>query len=261
MAERSSPRSNGTHPARKKRHPVLVLFGTRPEVIKLAPIIHELEGRNQFDPIVVSSSQHTQLLKPLVRLLNVNLHHDLRVMKADQGPNHICSRVLTKLDGVINKTQPSMIVVQGDTSTTLAGAIAGFNRQIPVAHVEAGLRSGDPLSPFPEEMNRRLVSQVATLHFAATKGNKDNLAAEGVPVNRIFISGNPVVDSLEKVSGIAEPSRKIRDLLGSLVGRRLILLTTHRRESFASALDGNLKILASFVRKHPDVSLAFHAIM
>ncbi len=177
---------------------VLVLFGTRPEAIKLAPVVHELR-KKFFQTIVVSSSQHKELLKPFLKMLDIKVDFDLRVMKKNQTPNEVCSKVLAKLDKILESEKPDLILVQGDTTTTLAGALAGFNRKILVGHVEAGLRSGNPNSPFPEEMNRRVISNIAAFHFAATEKNRHNLLLENIPSEKIFVCGNPVVDSLRYI--------------------------------------------------------------
>jgi UDP-N-acetylglucosamine 2-epimerase (non-hydrolysing) len=239
-------------------HPVkvLVLFGTRPEAIKLAPVIHELKLR-ELETVVVCSSQHKQLLTPFLKTLRINVDYDLSVMKKNQSPNDVCSRVVAKLDKILAGEQPSLIIVQGDTTTALAGALAGFNRRIAVGHVEAGLRSGNPMSPFPEEMNRRLISQVAAFHFAATKQNRENLLAEGVPGEKVFVTGNPVVDSLHSMLRQLHPSAMIAALINETRDQKRILLTTHRRESFGPAMTGNLKTLRDFVEKRPDVCLLF----
>lgn len=235
---------------------VLVLFGTRPEIIKLAPVIHGLYAKN-IRTCVVSSSQHKDLLMPFLEMLDIKVDFDLGVMRNDQGSNEVCSRVLIGIDELICAQDPDMIVVQGDTSTTLAGALAAFNRKVPVAHVEAGLRSGNRDSPFPEEMNRRLVSQIASFHFAATKANRVNLVNEGIPDEQIFVTGNPVVDSLLRIAETLIPSPDIRELLKSTIGSKRILVTTHRRESFGPVLLGNLRVLRDFVRDHADVCLFF----
>jgi UDP-N-acetylglucosamine 2-epimerase (non-hydrolysing) len=235
---------------------VLVLFGTRPEAIKLAPVIHELRGRG-FRTIVVSSSQHKQILKPFLETLKVDVDFDLSVMRRNQTPNEVCSKVMSKLDKILAAEEPDLILVQGDTTTALAGALAGFNRKIPVGHVEAGLRSGNLASPFPEEMNRRVISQMASLHFAATDMNRDNLLTETVPAENIFVTGNPVVDSLQAMLENHVPSRHISDLLQATEGKKRILLTTHRRESFGTALTGNLQVLAEFADNHRDVCIFF----
>lgn len=238
------------------RMKVLVLFGTRPEVIKLAPVIHELR-KKFFQTIVVSSSQHKQLLKPFLEALDVDVDFDLSVMKRDQTPNEVCSKILAKLDKILAAEQPDLILVQGDTTTTLAGALAGFYRKIPVGHVEAGLRSGNLMSPFPEEMNRRVVSQMASFHFAATEKNRRNLLAEDVPSDKIFVTGNPVVDAMKSMLKTMEPSEKIKTLLKSTESKRRLLVTTHRRESFGTVMTANLKVMRDFVEKHEDVCLIF----
>jgi UDP-N-acetylglucosamine 2-epimerase (non-hydrolysing) len=253
VAPRRNKRSASIADASTK---VLVLFGTRPEAIKLAPVIHELRSRD-FRTVVVSSSQHKQILRPFLETLKVDVDHDLSVMRKNQTPNEVCSKVMAKLDRVLAAEQPDLILVQGDTTTALAGALAGFNRKIPVGHVEAGLRSGNIASPFPEEMNRRVISQMASLHFAATEMNRDNLVTETVPEEKIFVTGNPVVDSLQSMLDGHVPSAKIAKLLELTEGCKRILLTTHRRESFGEALTSNLKVLAEFADAHPDVCLFF----
>lgn len=235
---------------------VVVLFGTRPELIKLAPIIKELK-KCSVEALVVSSSQHKDLLKPFLELLEVEVDFDLAVMKKNQTPNEVASKVLAKFDKLLDSEKPDLIIVQGDTTTTLAGALAGFNRRIPVGHVEAGLRSGNLQSPFPEEMNRRVVSQIASFHFAATANNRANLLAEGIPSDRVFVTGNPVVDSLKSIMKSAKPAERITKLIESTKGTKRILLTTHRRESFGETMSGNLEVIRDFVLKHRDVSLIF----
>ena len=238
------------------RMKVLVLFGTRPEAIKLAPVIHELRKRS-FQTIVVSSSQHKSLLTPFLKQLDIAVDFDLGVMKPNQSPNDVCSRVMAKLDKILAAEQPDLILVQGDTTTTLAGALAGFNRKILVGHVEAGLRSGNLMSPFPEEMNRRVVSQMATFHFASTEQNRRALLAEDVPSEKIFVTGNPVVDSLKQMLKDLTPSQKIAELIEKTEGKKRVLLTTHRRESFGEAMGGNLTVLRDFAERHADVAVFF----
>lgn len=235
---------------------VLILFGTRPEAIKLAPVIHQLRRRN-FKTVVVSSSQHKQLLKPFLTSLSIEVDHDLSVMKQDQSLNGVCSRVLAKLDKLLELEKPDLILVQGDTTTTLAGALSGFNRRIPVGHIEAGLRSGNLLSPFPEEMNRRLVSQTASFHFAATEDNRQHLLAEGVDNKKIFVTGNPVVDSLYAMLTNPQIDPAITELIRQTDGKKLVLLTTHRRESFGEAMTANMRTLRGFIEKHDDLCLLF----
>lgn len=238
------------------RPKVLVLLGTRPEAIKLAPVIHELR-RKSFQTVVVSSSQHKHLLKPFFESLAIEVDFDLAVMKKNQSPNDVSARVIAKLNKILDLEQPDIILVQGDTTTALAGVLAAFNRRVPVGHVEAGLRSGNMMSPFPEEMNRRLVSQIATFHFAATEDNRRNLLAENVPGEKIYVTGNPVVDSLKHMLEHLNMGPATEKLLIKTEGLKRILLTTHRRESFGETMTENLKAIRTFVEKHQDVCLLF----
>ncbi len=237
---------------------VLTLFGTRPEVIKLAPVIRELESRTErFETINVSSSQHTDLLHPLVRDLGLRVDHDLKVMQPNQTLSSLAARVLSALDPVLLQEKPDLVLVQGDTTTAFAGALAAFHRHIQVGHVEAGLRSGHRDSPFPEEMNRRLISRIATLHFPATTNNQNTLLAEGIEPSSIFLTGNTVVDALLHMLHRAQPSETTRALLDNTEGLDRILLTTHRRESFGEKMADNLKVLRDFVQSHPKTALIF----
>jgi UDP-N-acetylglucosamine 2-epimerase (non-hydrolysing) len=237
---------------------ILTIFGTRPEVIKLAPIIQHLSCHTKIlQTINIASAQHTDLLYPFVRLFRIRIDYDLQVMGHDQTPNQVCSRVLASLDPILGQERPDLILVQGDTTTALSGALAGFHRRIPVAHVEAGLRSGCSQSPYPEEMNRRLISQLATYHFAATARNRDNLIAEGVLEKNIFLTGNPVVDSLLAIMESSHPSPSLAGLLDDTAELKRIVLTTHRRESFGQVMAENLHVLRQFVETHKDIALIF----
>jgi len=237
---------------------ILTLFGTRPEVIKLAPVVRALGSMpGAFVSINVSSSQHTDLLYPLIRAFDLRLDHDLKVMQPNQTLSSLCARVLSALDPILLSEQPDAVLVQGDTTTALAGALAAFYRGIPVGHVEAGLRSGDPTSPFPEEMNRRLITRLASFHFAATSNNRDTLLVEGAPPDRVFLTGNPVVDALHEMLARAHPSLATEELLARTQPFKRILLTTHRRESFGERMSDNLNVLKEFVESHPDTALIF----
>lgn len=237
---------------------ILTIFGTRPEVIKLAPIISHLESSSvSFQTINVTSAQHTHLLYPLVHLFGVRLDYDLQVMTHDQTPTIVCSRVLAALDPILDFERPDLILVQGDTTTALAGALAGFYRHIPVGHVEAGLRTHDMRNPYPEEMNRKLMTSLASYHFAATPRNRETLLAEGVARHRVFVTGNPVVDSLKSIIQRLEVKPETAELLGVTAGMRRVVLTTHRRESFGATMMDNLKVIRRFVEAHEDVALVF----
>ena len=237
---------------------VLSIFGTRPELIKLAPVLAELDRRaEQFRVVNVLTSQHTDLLEPFQRFFSVQIDHDLAAMSPGAGLNELCARVMAPLDPILSAESPDLVLVQGDTTSAMAGALAARYRRIPVGHVEAGLRSNDLGSPFPEEINRRMLSLLATYHFAATQRNVENLLREGVPPERIALTGNPVVDALCSVIESWRPSPEIRDLLSGLRAKRIIALTTHRRESFGARMKGNLEVLRRFVDKHADVVLVF----
>jgi UDP-N-acetylglucosamine 2-epimerase (non-hydrolysing) len=235
---------------------ILTIFGTRPEVIKLAPVIQELDGHSDsMRAINVASSQHTDLLYPFIRHFKIRVDYDLNIMEPSQTAARVCSRVLSRLEPILMHENPDLILVQGDTSTAVAGALAGFYRQIPVGHVEAGLRSGNAKSPYPEEMNRRLITRLADYHFAATSRNRASLLAEGINQENIFVTGNPVVDALHS---LLEQSRtKPPVLFSSTDGLKRIILTAHRRESFGQSMDANLRVLRHFVESHSDVALIF----
>ncbi|MCY7376807.1 MAG: UDP-N-acetylglucosamine 2-epimerase (non-hydrolyzing) [Pyrinomonadaceae bacterium] len=241
----------------KSPRKILVLFGTRPEAIKLAPVIFELKKHKSFQTVVASSSQHTNLLAPVLEIFKIKVDYDLDVMTPNQTPNTVGAKVLEKLDAVLADEKPDVILVQGDTTTAFAGAFAAFNRKIKIGHIEAGLRSGNLLSPFPEEANRRLISQLATFHFCATDGNKRNLTAENINEKTIFVCGNTVVDALHFILKNKKPSAKIKKLLAETHGLKRILLTTHRRESFGDAMAENLETLRDFVFKNKDVAVIF----
>lgn len=235
----------------------LVAFGTRPEVIKLAPVIAALGRSAAFRPLVVSSGQHSELLAPFVSHFGLRIDHELAVMEPGQHLNRLFARVLTEVDAVLARETPDVVIVQGDTTTATAAALAAFQRRIPVAHVEAGLRTDDPDSPFPEEMNRRLVSRLARWHFAATEQHADNLLAEGVPAETVVVTGNPVVDALHAMLARRERSPRLARLLADTGGLKRVTVTTHRRESFGERMGANLRTLRRFVERHPDVAVIF----
>ena len=237
---------------------ILTLFGTRPEIIKLAPVIWAIErSHDTLRSINVSSSQHTDLLRPFIHELDISIDHDLAVMMPGQTPNAVLARVLEALEPLLQAERPDLVLVQGDTTTAIAGALAAFYARIPVAHVEAGLRTGNRHSPFPEEMNRRLITQLADLHFAATPKNVEILLSEGVQKKSIVLTGNPVVDALQHILARSPASSSFSKFLDSFAGKRLIVLTTHRRENFGQVMSSHLKALRRFVGRHQDVELVF----
>lgn len=236
---------------------ILVLFGTRPEAIKLAPVITELKKVSHFQTLVVSSSQHKDLLEPFLEIFGVTTDYDLDVMTANQTPNQVLARTVESLDKILESENPDLILVQGDTTTTLAGALTGFNRDIAVGHVEAGLRTGNLQSPFPEEMNRRLTSQLSTIHFAATSENRLNLLRENVSQKQIYVTGNTIVDALRFIQKKHKTSRKLLDILDETEGLKRLLVTTHRRESFRKTMRENLIVMRQFIEKYQDTCMLF----
>jgi len=235
---------------------VLFCLGTRPEMIKMAPLIHEVR-RQGGHAIFVNSGQHADLLTPLFDLFDLQPDHDLAAMSQGQSLNTLGAKIIERLDPILEREKPDYVIVQGDTATALAGAMAAFNRKIPVGHVEAGLRSGNPLSPFPEEMNRRLVSQIATLHFAATEHNSATLLAEGIAPSSIHVTGNTVVDALFQTLASTQPGQAVQSLRDQVKGRKLVLLTTHRRENFGDTMRTHLRTLRTFTQAHPDLCVVF----
>jgi len=217
---------------------VLFVFGTRPEAVKLCPLILRMRERAEFEARVCVTAQHRELLDAMLRRFGVPADHDLDVMAADQPLSVLAARILERLDPVIVEERPDMVLVQGDTTTTFAGALAGFNRRIPVGHVEAGLRTGDVTQPFPEEMNRVLTGRLAVLHFAPTPRAAENLRREGVPENRVWVTGNTGIDALLYVREKLERG-EWAGFDGPLPGpgKKLILMTAHRRESFGEGFE------------------------
>lgn len=242
---------------KRGRIKIAVIFGTRPECIKLAPVIRAIDSCPDLESIVVSSSQHTDLLAPFLSGFDIRVDHDLKVMRAGQSPNEVLSRVLSPLEKLLCEERPRVVLVQGDTTTALAGAITAFHSEIPVGHVEAGLRTDDIRAPFPEEMNRRLISQLSSYHFAATEQNVRNLERENVLPSAIWLTGNPIVDALNWIRDNRSPSDAIAEIIGRNRGKKLIVLTTHRRESFGMAMKDNLRALVEFVNNNSDCVVLF----
>lgn len=240
-----------------ERNSVLTIFGTRPEAIKMAPIIREMNDRGRLRTVNVVTSQHTDLLRPFLKLFDIRTDHDLAAMQPGQPLNRLLARVIDAVDPVLERERPDLVLVQGDTTSALGGSLAAFHRRIPVAHVEAGLRSANPLSPFPEEMNRRVISRIASWHFAPTRHNVDLLRAEGVAEAGVILTGNPVIDAVNWIMRAAPPSQALQDVLATVAGLRLIVLTTHRRENFGQVMSGYLQTLRRFVEAHDDVGLVF----
>lgn len=242
--------------SRKTR--VMSVFGTRPEAIKLAPVIRELERRSDiFANATCFTAQHRDLCGPFLEFFSIGMDHDLDVMTKRQPLVEIASKVMERLDAVLERDRPDIVLVQGDTCTTFAAALAAFYRGIPVGHVEAGLRTADVRSPFPEEINRRLTGRLASLHFAPTRRAESALLEEGVAGERIFVTGNPVIDSLRYALKRLEEGGKPAPLPIRRGSRRLILVTAHRRESFGEGIEGICTALAELASRNSDIELLF----
>jgi len=236
---------------------VMTLFGTRPEAIKMAPLVKALEADPEIQSVVCVTAQHRQMLDQVLDLFDIKPKHDLNIMKAGQTISEITSRVILGVESVLKEEKPDIVLVHGDTSTTFAGAIAAFYQMIPVGHVEAGLRSGNPYSPYPEEMNRRLTSQLSALHFAATEGNVENLKKEGINVQSIVKTGNTVIDALMTV--IREDFTFENPLLNTIdyENRKVILMTAHRRENLGEPMENIFGAVRKIVEDHEEVEVVF----
>jgi len=234
---------------------IMTVFGTRPEAIKMAPVILELEKRQGVRVIKVSTSQHREMLDQILDLFEIVPDYDLKIMQKNQTLSQIVERAMSGFRKVFAEVHPDIILVQGDTTTAFAGALAGFYEGIPVGHIEAGLRTWNVHSPFPEEANRRMISTVASYHFAPTEGNKKNLLNEHVDQNSIIVTGNTVIDALYYVlkhkasNGFAE--QFCPD------GQKLILVTAHRRENFGEPIKNICKALTKIAEQHKDVEIVY----
>jgi UDP-N-acetylglucosamine 2-epimerase (non-hydrolysing) len=242
----------------KKRLKVTVVVGTRPEAIKVAPVIDGLKSHpEEFQTIIVATAQHRELLDQALSLFHIKPDIDLNLMDQGQGLPELTGRVLEKLSATLDEVRPDIILVQGDTTTVFASSLAAFYQKIPVAHIEAGLRSYNKYSPFPEEINRRITSVLADIHFAPTLSAKEALLNEGVATEKIVITGNTVVDALTHISQLSFSFDNPE--LGSLDfdKYRLILVTSHRRESWGQELQNICEAIKELVQKHPDIVVVY----
>ncbi|MDR5745872.1 UDP-N-acetylglucosamine 2-epimerase (non-hydrolyzing) [Caballeronia sp. LZ029] len=243
-----------------KRKTILSIFGTRPEAIKMAPLVKALEAEPGIRSVVCVTGQHRSMLKQVLDLFDITPHHDLAVMSENQTLNGLASRLIASIDDVITKEKPDRVLVHGDTTTATAGALAAFHRRVPVAHVEAGLRTGDMSSPWPEEMNRRFVDVVSDMMFVPTSRSHANLVKETLH-GRAFVTGNTVIDALHSVTKRIDSQDALRRTLDARFpfldpSKHLILVTGHRRESFGRGLRD---ICAALVRlaKRRDVQIVY----
>jgi UDP-N-acetylglucosamine 2-epimerase (non-hydrolysing) len=239
---------------------ILIVFGTRPEAIKLFPVVAALKGDARFDIKVCVSAQHRGMLDQVLEIAGIVPDHDLDVMQPDQTLDALTANLLTGLGRVMDAERPDRVIVQGDTATAMAGALAAYYRKIPVDHVEAGLRSGNIYHPWPEEINRKIIGSIASLHFAPTETSAAALRAENVSAERVHVTGNTVIDALEwvtaRIAAHPELAAGLATLEARFAGKRIIGVTSHRRENFG----GGLEAIAQAVRRiaaRDDVAIIF----
>ncbi len=235
---------------------IMSVFGTRPEAIKMAPLVKELATRDDIESLCCVTAQHREMLDSVMDVFGLTADADLNIMTPRQTLSSITSKCLTGMDGVIESLKPDMILVHGDTSTTFAGALSAFYHQVPVGHVEAGLRTYDKYSPFPEEMNRKLVTQIADLYFCPTENNRQNLLREGVQ-NGIFVTGNTVIDALKTT--VREDYHFATALLNELdyANRKVVLVTCHRRENYGEPMQNIFTALRDMALQNEDMELVY----
>ena len=249
---------------------ILLVFGTRPEAIKMAPLVKEFQKYpDKFKTIVCVTGQHREMLDQVLRIFEISPDYDLNIMKQGQDLYDVTSRVLLGMRDVLQEVQPDIVLVHGDTTTSTAAALAAFYQQIPVGHVEAGLRTHNIYSPWPEEMNRQLTGRIATYHFAPTPLSKQNLLAENVKPEQIAVTGNTVIDALymvvDKIKSNKELDKELEEILlrsGYDVnrlsdGKKLVLITGHRRENFGDGFISMCKAIQTLTQKYPDVDFVY----
>lgn len=238
-----------------KQIKVLSVFGTRPEAIKMAPLVLELQKRPEIESLVCITAQHREMLDSVMQQFEIQADYDLDIMEQRQNLTGITTRVLERMQGVLEVAKPDLVLVHGDTTTTFAGALAAFYAKIPVGHVEAGLRTFDRWSPFPEEMNRSLVGRIATLHFAPTANNAQNLEREAVNGD-IFVTGNTVIDAMAyTVRGRGFVSDELNQI--DFSGRRIIALTCHRRENYGQPMRNIFTAVRKLALTYPDLLIVY----
>lgn len=232
---------------------VITVFGTRPEAIKMAPLVKELKSRKEIECIVCVTAQHRQMLDQVLEVFDIKPDYDLDIMKQGQTLGDITSRVLSGLDGVIKEVKPDIVLVHGDTTTTFAGALAAFYNQVDIGHVEAGLRTWNKYSPYPEEMNRQMVGVMADMHFAPTEKSKNSLVNENKDISKIYVTGNTAIDAL--ATTVKEDyTNPIFDWIGN---DRMILLTAHRRENLGEPMRGMFKAIKRITEEFQDVKVVY----
>lgn len=242
-----------------KRKKVMIVFGTRPEAIKMAPVIQALRQKESILCQVIVTAQHREMLDQVLQLFKIDPDFDLNLMKQGQTLTEITTRALSGLHDIFQRERPDLVLVHGDTTTTFAAALAAFYAQIAVGHVEAGLRTGNKYSPYPEEMNRKLASALTDFHFAPTETAKRNLEQEGIPPERIFVTGNTVIDALLATVNpeFSFAGSELQTILEQRERFRMILVTTHRRENLGEPMRQIYQALKSTLETYPDTYIIF----
>ena len=232
---------------------VMTIFGTRPEAIKMAPLVKELESRKEIESIVCVTAQHREMLDQVLSVFDIKPNYDLNIMKVGQTLSEITSRVLLGLEEIIKKEKPNIILVHGDTTTTFAGALAAFYNNVDIGHVEAGLRTWNKYSPFPEEMNRQMVDRMTDMFFAPTEVSKNNLLKEDIPKSKIYITGNTAIDAMEYTVN----NDYKNELFDWLEDSKFILLTAHRRENLGDPMYNIFRAVNRIVEENCDVKVIY----
>ncbi|HGF4185076.1 TPA: non-hydrolyzing UDP-N-acetylglucosamine 2-epimerase [Escherichia coli] len=245
-----------------RRKKVLVVFGTRPEAIKMAPLVQTLHSDSRFESRVCVTAQHREMLDQVLDLFEIEPDYDLNLMRTGQTLNDITARIVTELKSVLQEYKPDIIIVHGDTTTALAASLCAYYEKIPIGHVEAGLRTGNIYSPWPEEGNRKLIASIATYHFAPTETSKQNLLAENIQEKNIYVTGNTVIDALfmiyEKIKKNTKLKRKLSKLFPFInESQKIILVTGHRRENFGEGFERICNALARVAKKNKNVQIIY----
>jgi len=238
----------------KKR--IGIVFGTRPDAIKMAPVVFELRKDSQFEPVVISTGQHRQMLDQVMQAFDVNADIELDLMRHNQSLSELTCRILTSMDSLLARNPLDCLIVQGDTTTAFAAALAAFYKKVPVAHVEAGLRSRDLFQPWPEEANRRLAAVITELHFAPTPLSRDNLLAEAVSPENVVVTGNTIVDSVERLLQMQTIDLPLPEGVPD-DGSPIVLVTSHRRESWGIELENICNAILDLVARFPHIRVVY----
>jgi len=236
---------------------VMTIFGTRPEAIKMAPLVKELKNRKHIKCLVAVTAQHREMLDQVLNLFNISADYDLDIMSDKQTLTDITVKVLKNLDKVLKKEKPDLILVHGDTTTTFIGALSSFYNQIDIGHIEAGLRTYNKYSPYPEEMNRHLTGVLADINFAPTVNNKNNLLQENIDKDKIFVTGNTVIDAIQEI--VNDDYEFKNEVLKNIdfENKKIILLTAHRRENLGEGLTGIFKAVNDIIKANPKAEVVF----